>query len=129
MSAFVASQVKVKLLGLPTPVIQRVLVTAGSGGAAAAMSCSALSKLWDDALACPSLLARFLLARHGTFTALLHIYSDSSHKVLLKPCRSPEEQDALLGTVVDELLQAGALIQPQVRLLHVFAVDTVIATA
>ncbi len=112
------------VLELPYPIIQRFMACAGAGGAAAAQACTSLAHAWAQALACPELFARFLLSKHGATTAMFYIYSEGAQRHLLKNASSAAEQDGLLDAVVGHLLQAGALIRPQVRIQSLLDVGT-----
>lgn len=108
------------LTELPGPVLH--LIVAMSGTAAVACAASSLQAAWASVTKCPSLLARFLLARHGSATALYHAYNVPELRRLLESSQSSTGQfgeshaasDAAFLRLIKELLKLGAHLKPQV---------------
>lgn len=92
---------------LPTPLLQLVLISAGSSAPAAA--CRELRRAFTSAMACPDLAAQFLMARHGPETALFHVYgSPTVRRMLLAQLQSAAARDAATDKLVRHLLRLGA---------------------
>ncbi|KAG2445571.1 hypothetical protein HXX76_000183 [Chlamydomonas incerta] len=117
-------QLDAPLTELPGPVLQ--LLVAMSGTAAVACAASSLNAAWASVSRCPSLVARFLLSRHGAATALYHAYNAPELRRLLESAQSSSgplsdshaaTPDAAFLCLIKELLKLGAHLKPQARFL------------
>ncbi|GLC46584.1 Protein tanc2 [Pleodorina starrii] len=113
-----AAQSSAGLLDLPVPILQLILASSGRGGAEAACACSALRDAFQTALACPDLVALFLLKRFGPATALFHVYNTAQlRQRLLGEVRGGPGQDAATDCLIRKLLRLGASPRVQERFM------------